>query len=201
MRDGVSGQSAIGKAENCMPPLLSVFLEKQRYQVILPYLHGDILDLGCGYAKIVTRLKLGQRYVGIEHQPAIVHWLLQNRPEYEFHQNDLDRDELVLDRQFDTVLMIAVIEHLDHPDHIFSQIPRCLKPDGRLVITTPSLVGGIVHKIGTRIRLFYREAAQDHKTFFTYDSLRECLQRNHLRVMHHRKFLLGGNQLYVCQSS
>ncbi len=180
--------------------LLSAFLKGQRYKAVSPYVCGDVLDLGCGLAEIVAWLKPGQRYIGIEGRANIMRWLEEHRPGYEFHQRDLDKDALALDQQFDTILMIAVIEHLNHPDNILSQISRRLKPGGKFLITTPSPWGNIIHKIGATLGVFSMEAAQAHQTIFTRGDLRVHLQRNGLRIIHYRRFLLGGNQLCVCQS-
>lgn len=111
----------------------------------------------------------------------------------------MDKDELALERQFDTILLLAVIEHLKNPDRILSQIPRYLKPDGKLLITTPSPMGDVIHTIGARIGLFSMEAVQGHESIFTCDALRACLERDGLDVIYYKSFLLGGNQLFVCK--
>ncbi|MBN1890567.1 MAG: class I SAM-dependent methyltransferase [Thermoflexales bacterium] len=183
-----------------MAPLLSELLEKQRYRAIQPYLHGEVLDLGCGVAKVVALLQPGQRYVGVENQPAFLGWLKENRPEYEFHARDLDEDELGLDTRFDTILMTAVVEHLKKPDRLLSQLPQHLKPGGRVVITTPTPLGDWIHKAGARLGLFYLEAAQAHETIFTRATLQARLHRHGLSCVHYRRFLLGCNQLFVCEA-
>jgi len=182
-----------------MVPLLSAFLQRQRRRVVSPYIHGDVLDLGCGITDIWALLRPDQHYVGVEGHPGMLCWLRENRPGYEFHRRDLDKDELALERQFDTILLLAVIEHLKKPDRILAQIPRYLKLDGKLLITTPSPLGDVIHKIGARIGLFYMEAVREHETIFTYDALRARLERTGLKVIYYQSFLLGGNQLFICQ--
>ncbi len=46
------------------------------------------------------------------------------------------------DNSFDTVLCCELIEHLYHdPMHMMSEINRILKPGGRLVLSTPNIIG------------------------------------------------------------
>lgn len=182
-----------------MVPLLSAFLQRQRRTAVSPYIYGDVLDLGCGVTDIWTLLRPDQHYVGVEGHAGMLRWLIENRPGHEFHQRDLDKDDLALEGQFDTILMLAVIEHLKEPDRVLAQIPRYLKPDGKLLITTPSPWGDVIHRNGARIGLFYMDAVRQHQTIFTYDGLRVRLERNGLNTIHYQTFLLGGNQLFVCQ--
>lgn len=183
-----------------MSPPLSGFLQRQRFKAISPYLCGDVLDLGCSDARSLRLLRRDQAYVGIERHPAQVDWLKEHHRDYEFHRRDLDKDELAPGRQFDTILMVAVIEHLENPDRILSQIPFYLSPGGKLVITTPSPLGDKIHRIGSRVGLFHMDAVRDHKSIYTYPKLEARLERNGLRVVRYRSFLLGGNQLFVCEA-
>jgi SAM-dependent methyltransferase len=182
-----------------MRPLLSAFLEDRRYQAVLPHLGADILDLGCGIARIVAWLRPDQRYAGVETQLRILDWLKQNRPDYKFYQRDLDRDELGLTGQFDTILLLAVLEHLACPEKLLGQLPKYLHPNGKLLITTPSPSGEMVHRIGSRLGVFSMEAAHEHEFIFTRHLLQAQLERNGLKVIRYSTFLLGGNQLFVCQ--
>jgi SAM-dependent methyltransferase len=184
-----------------MPPLLSRLIQERRYQVSRSFIDGDILELGCGTATITEALHPGQSYTGIEYGPRIMEWLKQNRPGYDFYRYDLDRDEINLDRQFDTILMVAVIEHLADPRHILRQMPRLLRPGGRLVITTPTPFGNLIHSIGVNLGLFYKTAAQDHKHIYDQVSLPHLLKECGLEVIKYRSFILGGNQLCVSQLS
>ena len=54
------------------------------------------------------------------------------------------------DRSFDLVVSRSVVEHLSDPRAVFRELGRVLKPDGRLIFTTPnkyyysSLVAGVI---------------------------------------------------------
>ena len=68
-------------------------------------------------------------------------------------RRNLGKDPLDLDRKFDVVLMVALIEQIiDH-----------LKPGGKIVITTPTMFGNdIVHRIGAKFGLFSKSAVDDY---------------------------------------
>lgn len=181
--------------------MLSGFLQEQRFRSVVPYLQGSILDLGCGLANLTRYIQPGQRYVGVEGPAAFLTWLAQNRPGYQFYQRDLDQDLLALDEQFDTITMIAVIEHLEQPNFILRQLPAVMKPGARLVITTPSHLGDRIHRFGARLGLFSKEAVEEHHTIFSPSSMRLALSESGLELINYQGFLLGGNQIFVARAA
>lgn len=178
--------------------VLSGFLTRQRFRAVSAYIHGEVLDIGCGYGKILSLLPAGVTYAGVDSGPEIIQYLRKTYPDHEFYLLDLDKGELQLDRQFDTILMLAVVEHLSQPQKALCQALEHLKPDGRLLITTPSPIGDRIHRLGARFGLFSQFAADDHETIFTQASLRRLLDDCGVQVDRYRRFLLGGNQLFVC---
>ncbi len=178
---------------------VSLLLQRQRFLTVLPYLRGDVLDLGCNTGRIRAWLKPGQQYVGVDGSAGIAAWWQSTRPEVEFHLRNLDCDALALGRQFDTVLMLAILEHLSWPENILKQMPEILKPGGHLVITTPSALGDRIHHLGAKFGVFSRAAAEEHQAQFTEQSLRQLLSSQGLAVSLYRRFMFGGNQLCVAE--
>jgi 2-polyprenyl-3-methyl-5-hydroxy-6-metoxy-1,4-benzoquinol methylase len=178
--------------------LLSGFLTRQRFKAVFPYIRGEILDIGCGYGRILSLLPPRTPYVGVDSGPEILQYLRQTYPGHEFYQLDLDKDALQLGQRFDTILMLAVIEHLSRPQEALCQAQGHLKPDGRLLITTPSHFGDQIHRLGARFGLFSQFAADDHETIFNQASLHKLLESCDLQIDRYRRFLYGGNQLFVC---
>jgi SAM-dependent methyltransferase len=179
-------------------PLFTPFLQRRRFAVVAPYLRGDVLDLSCGNGAIARLLQPGQYYLGTERRPQTVERLRGLHPGREFAVRDLERDDLALDRQFDTVLLIAVLEHLDAPERVLRQLPACLKAGGRVLITTPTPLGHRLHRLGARLGVFHLGAAHEHKQIFTRPTLAAAAESAGLRALAYRAFLLGGNQLLVC---
>lgn len=182
-----------------MPPLLTPFLMQQRRKAILPYVHGDILDLGCGLAQVSQAVQAGQRYIGIENREEFVTWLRRRYPQHTFLQRDLEQETIDLEHHFDTVIMGAIIEHLKRPGFLLRQIPGCLKPGGRLVITTPTPLGDKIHRLGARLGLFSMDAVEEHQKIYDRGTLAGLLAQYDFSATHYQHFLLGGNQLLVCQ--
>jgi len=182
-----------------MRPLLANYIHQRRTLAIMPYIQGDVLDLGCGVSRIPRYLNQDSKYVGVEIDPKLIEWLKKTYPLHTFYQGDLENGELILNLKFDTVLMIAVLEHLRNPDNILKQIPTLLKPAGKLVMTTPTPFGGSIHSIGARIGLFYQEAADQHEKFYNRNQISQLINVYGLEITFFGKFLIGGNQLVVCQ--
>lgn len=165
----------------------------------MPYIRGAVLDLGCNCGDILPWLEPGQDYVGVDSSEAIAAWWRAHRPGVEYHLRNLEVDDLDLGRRFDTVLMLAVLEHLAQPDHLLRQITQALEFNGRLVITAPSPLGDTIHHYGARLGIFSEAAAEEHKTRVAAQYLHELMPQHGLKVTLYRPFLLGGNQLCVCE--
>lgn len=94
-----------------------------------------ILDIGAG-AGHVTQMNfrgLASRVVGIDPDPRV----RENRFLDEAHQGLADRLPFA-DESFDLVLSDNVLEHLEEPDRVFSEIARVLKPGGYFLAKTPN---------------------------------------------------------------
>jgi len=179
--------------------LLTLYLEKRRNAIAKSYIKGDVLDIGCGSAFVARFLKKEQKYVGIELNTRRVNQLKDRYPECEFYDRDLEKTRLNLGkRKFDTILMIAVIEHLVDPKNIILECKKYLKKNGKLIITTPTSFGNnIVHKLGAKMGLFSRETVNDHKLIYDFESLKQMLASLGLRIVEYRKFEFCCNQLFI----
>ena len=181
-----------------MKPLLTSYLHKKRISVVRTFLKGDVLDLGCGSASIIQFLNKNQNYVGIEYDNRCVEDLKRKYPTYNFYTRDLEKDKLnIKGFKFDTILMIAVIEHLAHPDNIISECRKYLKPNSSLFITTPTSFGNnIIHKLGAKFGLFSKVAVKDHKIIYDYKKMKFLLNKYRLKIVKHKKFEFGCNSLF-----
>jgi 2-polyprenyl-3-methyl-5-hydroxy-6-metoxy-1,4-benzoquinol methylase len=98
-----------------------------------------ILDLGCGNGSMSNVLaQKGYQVLGIEESGQGIMNAKQSFPKCEFIQRsiyDLPYSQLI--QSFDVVISVEVIEHLFYPKELAKSAQRCLKPDGRLIVTTP----------------------------------------------------------------
>ncbi|MDY6934529.1 MAG: methyltransferase domain-containing protein [Spirochaetota bacterium] len=102
--------------------LLGEFLLNWRIKVVLPYIHGRLMDIGCGTNKLVKQYGNG---IGVDV--------------YQFGGADLilkDTSKIPYDNEsFDTITIIASLNHIPNREEVLKEIHRILKRDGRLIIT------------------------------------------------------------------
>jgi SAM-dependent methyltransferase len=94
---------------------------------------GTVLDVGCGAQPYRSLLPCTVRYVGIDTADA--------KEKFGYEMPDTmyfpGATWPIADATVDLVLCAEVIEHILEPILLLSEIKRCLKPDGRLVLTVP----------------------------------------------------------------
>lgn len=179
---------------------VSQYLERLRMNAIRSYILGDVLDIGCGYGSVVRTFSPNpNNYMGIDHNPTVVQWLKKQYPGYKFLSLDLDSESIPTQRKFDTILMIAVLEHLARPERLVSSLTDLLKSTAKVVLTTPTPLGGRVHALGGGMGIFSREAKDDHKGFYSRGSLEELFLMANLKVTEYHLFMAGMNQVAVFQ--
>jgi SAM-dependent methyltransferase len=180
-------------------PLMSEHLRNTRLAKVKPLVEGDVLDLGCGSALAKTRFGSQIRhYVGVDRDEGHVKDLAERFPDAKFYARDLDADSLDFGAKFDTVLMLALIEHVFNQKQLLGEVVKSLKTGGRIVITTPTVFGNdVVHRIGSAVGLFAKSAADDHIVIFNRKRLEILANEFGLRLAAYSKFELGCNQLAV----
>lgn len=152
--------------------LIKPFTKRMRAREALKYVKGDsILDIGCGDGFFLSKVKC-EKKVGID----------------KIHGQVIDKKLDFPSKSFDTVSMLAVIEHLEHDKEIINECYRVLKDGGRLIITTPLV----------KAEKFIKHYDPDtgHVKNYDYDSLKKLLCK--FKIMEYHKFDLGMNQIVVC---
>jgi 2-polyprenyl-3-methyl-5-hydroxy-6-metoxy-1,4-benzoquinol methylase len=66
-------------------------------------------------------------------------------------------------RQFDAVVALELIEHLENPNHFFRQCRRLLKPGGHLLVSTPNLVNPVSQAMFLRQGVFQWFRDEDYR--------------------------------------
>lgn len=181
--------------------LLSSYLARARHEVVSAYIHGDVLDVGCQYGQLRDRHS-GQigRYVGVDVSESAVDEARQRHPDCAFYVLDIDEAPLEFEAEFDTIVMMAVIEHIFNLKHLGRNLARALKPGGRAVLTTPTPFGNdVVHRFGAALGLFSKAAADDHIVLFNRKRFQIFAAEVGLVLLEHRLFQIGCNQLAVLQ--
>jgi len=104
---------------------------------------GKILDIGCGSGRDMAELtRQGYSAYGIDATPELVQLAQELHPELtdRVSQAVLPDFEVPFGGNFDGVLCSAVLMHIDTADLLTAalSIKRCLKANGRLLISIPS---------------------------------------------------------------
>lgn len=75
---------------------------------------------------------------------------------------------------FDTVVALALLEHLPDPLFALPAWAEAVTPDGRLVITTPQNQFHSEHELGALLGVFSRSGADEHEEMFDRVRLHQC---------------------------
>lgn len=170
--------------------LLSPFLQRARLAAARPYLAGRVLDIGCGNGGLATYVA-SEQYLGVDRDSKSLSDARTKHPDHTFV------DELPPDGEFDTIVALALIEHVKDAHGALGGWVKLLSKGGRIVLTTPHQSFRLVHDLGSRIGLFSQDAADEHEELFTRSSLAGLASHSGLRVEHYRRFLGGANQLCI----
>jgi 2-polyprenyl-3-methyl-5-hydroxy-6-metoxy-1,4-benzoquinol methylase len=171
----------------------------------LPGLHDDVgarakthfatgarvLDLGAGQGALSLRLHdLGFRVTSADLVEA--NFRLHDRLPFvcaDFNDSFAER----VGTDFDGVVCLEIIEHLENPRAFLREVARTLKPGGRLLLSTPNVDGpaslALLATEGTFLWFddtSYRN--EGHITPLTQWQLRKCLEEAGLRVVEWASF-------------
>ena len=96
-----------------------------------------ILDLGCGDGVLSTELALtGAQVIGVDASPELVIAARARGVDAQV----MDGHALSFDGEFDAVFSNAALHWMREPDRVLAGVRRALKPGGRLVFCTCSLL-------------------------------------------------------------
>lgn len=181
------------------------YTTEKRVQVALPWVKGDVLDIGCGAGYLAHSVSKGQRYVGIDVNEERIHLLKRkymNHPDYDFWCIDVDEDTTSdlppFNSTFDTISLLAVIEHLRNPENLLNHLHRLLKDEGHLLITTPTSVGDKIGRFISTTTLGMKDLPYPHVRIYGRASLTTIAEECGFPVLRYRGFEFGMNQLLVC---
>lgn len=182
-----------------MTALLSPFIRRQRTELVTPFIRGDVLEIGCNDAATLARPNPHlRRYVGTDIDDEALARAREKHPEREFVRNDVEREPLPFRDEFDTVLLVALIEHVLDQRRLLTTCFDALRSGGRLVITTPTPFGNdVVHKVGREIGLFHKSVGDHHVVVYDKTRLRAAARMVGFDLVAHRYFQLRCNQLAV----
>jgi glycosyltransferase involved in cell wall biosynthesis len=146
-------------------------------EVLRPHVGDRVLEIGAGIGNLTNQFIPREFYVASDINPHYLYYLssyAHGKPYLQVLHVDAANpaDFRGLEGQFDTVLMINVLEHVPDEQAALRNICSALAPGGRAVILvprSPSLYGSLDQVLG-------------HRERYTASSLRSGLERSGFRV-------------------
>lgn len=106
------------------------------------YLGHRVLEVGAGLGAITSRYEQGREVVANDLSPTCVQALRQrfaDRPNVQVEGRDLRT--MQMEREFDSVLMVNVLEHIADDSGVLRELSQLLVPGGNVVVYVPALNG------------------------------------------------------------
>ena len=137
-----------------------VKVEEQRisyFERRLKWLEGGVpetedlklFEIGCGAGRFLSLAqKRGWKVEGIELSATLVEQSRKFNPEANIHHGDFIQMNDFLEKYYDAVVALDVIEHIIAPAVFIQRIHQILRPGGILLLQTPNAVSlrSILHK-------------------------------------------------------
>ena len=182
--------------KHILEPVLSHWrmLKVKRY--LKKYSNPTILDIGCGErCFLLNRIKnIIDKGYGIDRR--ITSKSYQNITLFNV---DIEYGIPMHNDELDVITMLAVLEHLNNPLIVLSEIERVLKPGGMLIMTVPSVWSKpVLEFLSFKIGIIDPELLIEHKTYYNKNSLSKLLLNvEGLYIERHRYFQFFMNNLVI----
>ena len=148
------------------------------------------LDLGCG-SNALKKLRRGSHVVGLDVQVA--------RPKFDPTVVGVAERLPFGDQTFDSVSMVACLNHFGERETVIGETLRVLKPGGRVVVT---MIGPFVGLVCHKFRFWYQDTLYRAVHPGEVDGMDrgwiiELFHAAHMPCVHEETFLAGMNRIFV----
>lgn len=157
--------------------------------------NGSVVDVGCGVGRWCRLAsKYANHVVGIDYNEDLI-----DRAKKETSEDNIafivgDVTTELEGRKFDVALLIHVIEHIENPDIILKDLKNVAD---KVIIEVPDFEHDPLNWVRLRQGCpFYTDA--DHVREYTFDILKDQLERNNWKILESRKH--GGGVVVVAAS-
>lgn len=149
---------------------------------------GPIADLGCGPGPHALALaRRGYDVVGLDGSPRMVDVArtraVQDGIDARFEVHDVSAPLNFADASLGGVLAILVVQHLSRPAAFLTEIKRCLRPGGHLLIIAPARGGALPRQPYWRLRAACYQRVPGLVRFYDTNSLPRLVEDQGLAVI------------------
>jgi len=170
-----------------MHDTIGSYLKKKRLNKVLPFIEGKLLDLGCGNNALVRQYGNG---IGVDV--------------YDWGDVDVivkDSSQLPFDDEFfDTVAIIAALNHIPNRNDVIKEIHRVLKNNGKLLITMiPPGISKIWHLMRKPWDSDLAVRGMSHGEVYGISTLKiiQMVENGGFQIIRTERFMLNINCLFV----
>jgi 2-polyprenyl-3-methyl-5-hydroxy-6-metoxy-1,4-benzoquinol methylase len=154
--------------------LFEKLLQNFRFNRVKNLLIGDVLDFGGNQGELNPFVKGNYTIVNYDHSP-------------------------MEGKQFDTIVFLAVIEHIDVSEVylIFDKFSKHLKKRGKILITTPTPKSKWILELLAAIGILDKQNIEEHKHYWDKKDIVDLANKNGFKVIEYKNFQLGFNQFVI----
>ncbi|TRX53709.1 class I SAM-dependent methyltransferase [Fulvivirga sp. M361] len=110
------------------------------YYLADEYLHGDLLEIGCGEGRGLELFKdKVSSFTAVDKIHTVIDTLKSKYPAYHFIQDNIPPFAKLESDKYDVIVSFQVIEHIKADRYYLEEMKRVLKPGGVALITTPNI--------------------------------------------------------------
>lgn len=180
-------------------PVLEPIARHIRFQKTLKKINGHnivIVDIGCGpniayYNYLQKKGIRVNQYVGLD--PLIKDNVTRN-PRIKLINNSYNELLPLKSESVDYVVAHAVLEHVNDPKKFLLEMYRVVRPDGKILLTTPTPIAKYVLEfLAYKLNLISKREILEHKNYFNKERLFFILKNLNNVIIKHRYFEFGMN--------
>lgn len=174
--------------------------ELHRVDAVLYLLNkgNRILDIGCGRGTLIIKakkLRLFNKYFGtdisnevIKNAKANIVNNLKSYKNIDLRVSDVDKKLPFVDKYFDTVTIVATLEHIFDPYRVVSEINRVTKKNGYLILEVPNFVWlpRRISVLSGKVPSTGDEGGWDsgHLHYFSFENITDLLKFSGYKIVH-----------------
>ncbi|MBI5189032.1 MAG: class I SAM-dependent methyltransferase [Nitrospirae bacterium] len=149
-----------------MNKTLDKLLRKLRYRYFLPYIKDNsiFVDIGCGDEAVFLNQVSPKISEGVGLDKFSGDRIIGN---IRLLSANVEKEIPLSDDYADYVSMLAVLEHLNHPEAVIKEANRILKKNGLLFITVPTPVSKpVLEFMAFKLKIIDQFQIADHKKYW-----------------------------------